>query len=54
MPALLLAAMAVLLVTSSRHKKLAYDEFDNLAYGHRFLVHGPGAKSYGPRLQVRA
>jgi hypothetical protein len=37
-PALLLAAMAVLIVSSSLHKKLAYDEADNLAYGHRFLT----------------
>ena len=53
-PALLLAAMAVLLVTSSRHKKLAYDEFDNLAYGHRFLVQGPGAEMLGQRMPVLA
>ncbi len=53
-PALLLAAMAVLLVTGSRHKKLAYDEFDNLAYGHRFLVQGPGAEMQGQRMPVLA
>src|SRR5262249_49188857 len=34
---LLLLTMAALLVTSSRHKKLSYDEYDNLAYGHRIL-----------------
>ncbi len=43
LPALLLAVMAALLVLSSLHKPLAYDEFDNLAYGYRFLDRGPGA-----------
>jgi 4-amino-4-deoxy-L-arabinose transferase-like glycosyltransferase len=53
-PALLLTAMAVLLVTSSLHKKLAYDEFDNLAYGHRFLTEGPSAEMRGQRMPVLA
>ena len=53
-PALLLAAMAVLLLTSSRHKTLAYDEFDNLAYGHRFLAQGPSAAMQGQRMPVLA
>jgi 4-amino-4-deoxy-L-arabinose transferase-like glycosyltransferase len=53
-PVLLLAAMAALLVTSSAHKKLAYDEFDNLAYGHRFLVQGPSAEMQGQRMPVLA
>jgi hypothetical protein len=33
LPAGLLLAMGALLVVSSLHKPLAYDEFDNLAYG---------------------
>ena len=45
---LLLAAMAALLVLSSLHKTLAYDELDNLAYGHRFLAKGPSAADGGP------
>jgi hypothetical protein len=53
-PALLLAAMAVLLVLSSLHKPLAYDELDNLAYGHRFLVKGPSAHMEGQRMPVLA
>lgn len=53
-PALLLAAMAALLVSSSLHKKLAYDEFDNLAYGHRFLTEGPSAEMRGQRMPVLA
>lgn len=53
-PALLLAAMAVLLVLSSLHKRLAYDEVDNLAYGHRFLAEGPSAEMRGQRMPVLA
>ena len=53
-PALLLAAMAVVLVLSSLHKPLAYDELDNLAYGHRFLVKGPSAHMEGQRMPVLA
>lgn len=53
-PALLLAAMAVLLASSSLHKKLVYDEFDNLAYGHRFLSEGPSAEMRGQRMPVLA
>jgi len=53
-PALLLAAMAALLVTGSLHKKLVYDEFDNLAYGHRFLTEGPSAEMRGQRMPVLA
>ena len=53
-PVLLLAAMAALLVSSSLHKKLVYDEFDNLAYGHRFLAEGPSAEMRGQRMPVLA
>jgi len=53
-PALLLAAMAALLVSGSLHKKLVYDEFDNLAYGHRFLTEGPSAEMRGQRMPVLA
>ena len=53
-PALLLAAMTVLLASSSLHKKLVYDEFDNLAYGHRFLTEGPSAEMRGQRMPVLA
>src|SRR5687768_4765491 len=53
-PVALLATMAVLLAASSAHKKLAYDEFDNLAYGHRFLTEGPSAEMRGQRMPVLA
>jgi hypothetical protein len=46
--------MGALLVLSSLHKPLAYDEFDNLAYGHRFLDRGPGAPMRGQRMPVLA
>ena len=46
--------MAALLAASSAHKKLSYDEFDNLAYGHRFLVQGPSADMQGQRMPVLA
>ena len=46
--------MAALLVASSAHKKLSYDEFDNLAYGHRFLAQGPSAEMLGQRMPVLA
>jgi len=36
------------------HKRLAYDEFDNLAYGHRFLTEGPSAPMNGQRMPVLA
>lgn len=53
-PALLLAVMAGLLLDSARHKRLAYDEVDNLAYGRRFLREGPGAVPHGQRMPVLA
>jgi hypothetical protein len=53
-PAVLLAAMAALLVSGSLHRKLVYDEFDNLAYGHRFLTDGPAAEMRGQRMPVLA
>jgi hypothetical protein len=52
LPPLLLAVMAALLVLSSLHKPLAYDEFDNLAYGYRFLDRGPGAPMRGQRMPI--
>src|SRR5206468_4977078 len=54
LPVFLLALMAALLVLSSLHKRLAYDEFDNLAYGYRFLDRGPGAPMRGQRMPVLA
>jgi hypothetical protein len=54
LPAGLLLAMGALLVLSSLHKPLAYDEFDNLAYGYRFLDRGPGAPMRGQRMPVLA
>jgi hypothetical protein len=41
--AALLALMALLLVLSSRHKRLSNDETYNLDYGRAFLAEGPGA-----------
>jgi hypothetical protein len=52
LPAGQLSLMAVLLVLSSLHKPLAYDEFDNLAYGYRFLDRGPGAPMRGQRMPI--
>src|SRR5216117_1771 len=54
LPAALLVVMGALLVLSSLHKRLAYDEFDNLAYGYRFLDRGPGAPMRGQRMPVLA
>jgi hypothetical protein len=48
----LLAIMAALLVSSSRHKRLVYDEPDNLSYGYRFLAKGPGVAPLGQRMPV--
>lgn len=50
----LLALLLALLVATSRHKGLAYDEVDNLAYGHRFLTLGPSAPMHGQRMPVLA
>lgn len=44
--------MAALLVLGSRHKKLAYDEYDNLAYGHRLLTKGPVLPPSGQRMPI--
>ena len=44
--------MAALLVLGSLHKKLAYDEYDNLAYGHRLLTEGPVLPPSGQRMPV--
>lgn len=49
-----LALLAALLVATSLHKGLAYDEVDNLAYGHRFLTMGPSAPMNGQRMPVLA
>lgn len=46
--------MAALLVLSGRHKKLSYDEYDNLAYGHRVLTKGPVLPPNGQRMPVLA
>ena len=53
-PVLLLAVMAALLFDGARHKRLVYDEMDNLAYGRRFLRDGPGAVPHGQRMPVLA
>jgi hypothetical protein len=50
----MLAVMAVLLVVSSLHKRLVYDEYDNLSYGHRFLTKGPGVPPEGQRMPILA
>jgi dolichyl-phosphate-mannose-protein mannosyltransferase len=50
----LLAVMAGLLVLSSLHKPLAYDEIFNLDYGYRFLREGPEADPRGQRMPVLA
>jgi hypothetical protein len=50
----LLAVLALLLVTSSLHKRFSYDEVDNFAYGMRFLTEGPGAPMNGQRMPVLA
>ena len=51
-PVLLLAAMAGLMFDSARHKRLVYDELDNLAYGRRYLREGPAAIPHGQRMPV--
>jgi hypothetical protein len=53
-PAVLLAVMAGLLVDAASHKRLVYDEPDNLAYGRRFLREGPGAVPDGQRMPILA
>src|SRR5204862_4411261 len=53
-PPVLLAVMAALLVASSLHKRLVYDEYDNLSYGYRFLTKGPGVAPEGQRMPVLA
>jgi 4-amino-4-deoxy-L-arabinose transferase-like glycosyltransferase len=53
-PALLLATMAGLMVDAARHKRLVYDEVDNLAYGRRYLREGPAAIPHGQRMPVLA
>lgn len=52
--AVLLAAMAALLVSSSLGKRLAYDENDNLAYGHRLTGHWLAPPANGQRMPVLA
>jgi hypothetical protein len=54
LPRALLGLMALLLVSSGLHKRLAYDEVDNLAYGLRFLTRGPDAPMRGQRMPVLA
>lgn len=44
--------MAALLVSSSLHKRLVYDEYDNVSYGFRFLTKGPGVPPLGQRMPV--
>ena len=53
-PLLLLALMASLLVVSSLGKRLVYDEYDNLAYGHRLLSRGLAPPTSGQRMPVLA
>jgi Dolichyl-phosphate-mannose-protein mannosyltransferase len=46
--------MAGLLVLSSLHKTLVYDEYDNLAYGYRLLTKGPVLPPNGQRMPILA
>jgi hypothetical protein len=46
--------MAGVLVLSSLHKKLVYDEYDNLAYGYRLLTKGPVLPPNGQRMPILA
>jgi hypothetical protein len=46
--------MAALLVLSSLHKKLSYDEYDNLAYGQQVLSRGPTPPPNGQRMPILA
>jgi len=50
----LLVGMAALLVLSSLHKKLSYDEYDNLAYGQQVLSRGPTPPPNGQRMPILA
>jgi hypothetical protein len=52
--AALIGLMAALLVLSSLGKKLVYDEFDNLAHGHKTLNDGPSVPRNGQRMPVLA
>ena len=49
---LLLLGMLALMIGSSLHKKLAYDEYPNAYYGYRFMTEGPGAVPDGQRMPV--
>ncbi|HLD50140.1 MAG TPA: glycosyltransferase family 39 protein [bacterium] len=49
---LLLFGMLALMIGSSLHKKLAYDEYPNLYYGYRFMTEGPSAVPDGQRMPV--
>jgi hypothetical protein len=51
-PAVLLTVMATLLVASSLGKRLVYDEYDNLAYGHRLLSRGLAPPTSGQRMPI--
>ena len=51
---LLLLAMLGLMIGSSLHKRLSYDEYPNLYYGYRFLTEGPSAIPDGQRMPVLA
>jgi hypothetical protein len=44
--------MAALLVASSLGKRLVYDEYDNLAYGHRLLSRGLAPPTSGQRMPI--
>jgi hypothetical protein len=51
-PVCLLAIMATLLVVTSLGKRLVYDEYDNLAYGHRLLSRGLAPPTSGQRMPI--
>jgi hypothetical protein len=51
-PVALLVMMAALLVVSSLGKRLVYDEYDNLAYGHRLLSRGLAPPTSGQRMPI--
>jgi hypothetical protein len=42
------------MLDAARHKRLVYDELDNLAYGRKYLREGPQAIPHGQRMPVLA
>ncbi len=52
--AALVGLLGLLLVLGSLHKPLAFDEYDNLSYGYRFLAKGPNVQMLGQRMPALA